>query len=52
MIKEAFSTERALKQALESWGKGFPDLVQDIDKQAITAIKEALEQPEQEPVGD
>ncbi len=45
MIKEAFSTERALKhalEALESWGKGFPNLVQDIDKQAITAIKQAL----------
>jgi len=29
-------------EALESWVKGFPDLVDDIDKKAISAIKEAL----------
>ena len=45
--------DEALKLALEAldeWGKGFPDLVGDLDKQAIAAIKEALAQPEQEPV--
>ena len=43
----------ALKLALEallSWGKGFPDNWGDIDTEAVTAIKEALAQPEQEPV--
>ena len=29
-------------EALESWAKGFPDLVEDLDKQAITTIKQAL----------
>ena len=45
--------DEALKLALEAldeWGKGFPDLVGDLDKQAIAAIKEALAQPQQEPV--
>jgi hypothetical protein len=37
-------------EALESWAKGFPDLVEDLDKQAITAIKQALAAPVQEPV--
>ena len=37
-------------EALESWVKGFPDLVEDLDKQAITAIKQALAAPVQEPV--
>ena len=37
-------------EALDEWGKGFPDLVGDLDKQAIAAIKEALAQPQQEPV--
>lgn len=31
-------------EALNEWGKGFPDLVGDLDKQAISAIKEALAQ--------
>ena len=35
-------------EALNEWGKGFPDLVGDLDKQVISAIKEALAQPKQE----
>ena len=45
--------DEALKlalEALEGWGKGFPDNWGDLDTEAITAIKEALAQPEQEPV--
>jgi len=37
-------------EALEVWVEGFSDLVDDLDEQAITAIKEALAQPAQEPV--
>jgi hypothetical protein len=37
-------------EALESWAKGFPDLVGDLDKQAITAIKQARSEPVQEPL--
>lgn len=37
-------------EALEGWGKGFPDNWGDLDTEAITAMKEALAQPEQEPV--
>jgi hypothetical protein len=37
-------------EALESWAKGFPDLVGDLDKQAITAIKQARAAFVQEPV--
>ena len=46
-------TQEELKlvlKALEGWCRGFPDLIGDLDEQAITAIKEALAQPEQEPV--
>ena len=45
MTKEAISTERALKLALEAllgWGKGFPDNWGDLDTEAITALREAL----------
>ncbi len=49
--------DEALKLALEAlneWGKGFPDLVGDLDKQAISAIKEALAQEplEQKPLSE
>jgi len=50
MTKEAFSTERALKLALEAL-EAHADIGIKSDK-AITAIKEALAQPEQEPVGE
>jgi hypothetical protein len=51
--------DEALKlalEALEVWVEGFSDLVDDLDEQAITAIKEALtstqceKQPAQAPV--
>lgn len=45
MTKEAISTERALKLALEAllgWGKGFPDNWGDLDTEAITALRVAL----------
>ena len=45
-------TQEELKlvlKALEGWCRGFPDLIGDLDEQAITAIKEALAQT-QEPV--
>ena len=49
MSKEAKSTERALKlalEALENWVEYFPQNVDDIDKKAITSLREALaEQP-------
>ena len=41
--------DEALKlalEALEGWGKGFPDNWGDLDTEAVTAIKEALAQPE------
>ena len=59
MSKEANSTERALKlalEALENWVEYFPQNVDDIDKKVITSLREALaseaiEQPaQQEPV--
>lgn len=37
--------DEALKiamEALEGWGKGFPDNWGDLDTEAVTAIKEAL----------
>ena len=49
MTKDKELLDLAL-EALESWVKGFPDLVEDLDKQAITAIKQALAAPVQEPV--
>ena len=45
MSKEANSTERALKlalEALENWVEYFPQNVDDIDKKAITSLREAL----------
>ena len=45
--------DEALKLALavlKEWRKGFPDDWTDFDTEAITAIREALAQPEQEPV--
>ena len=45
MTKEAISTERALRlalEALEGWGKGFPDNWGDLDTEAVTALREAL----------
>jgi hypothetical protein len=43
-------TFKLVLEALESWVKGFPDIVVSIDKQAIVALKERLERtkPEQE----
>jgi hypothetical protein len=40
----------AMKQALEaleSWHKGFPENMNDLDDQAITALRQAIEQAEQ-----
>jgi hypothetical protein len=48
--KEALSFEDTLKlalEALEGWGKGFPDNWGDLDTEAVNAIKEVLAQPEQ-----
>jgi hypothetical protein len=42
----------AMKLALEAllgWGKGFPDNWGDIDTEAITALRQAIEQAEQKP---
>ena len=49
MSKQTEALKLAL-EALEGWGKGFPDNWGDLDTEAITAIKEALAQPEQETV--
>jgi hypothetical protein len=35
---------RLALEALESWSKSLPDYVEDLDRQAITAIKAALEE--------
>ena len=37
-------------EALEGWGKGFPDNWGDLDTEAVTALREALAKSEQEPV--
>ena len=49
MNKEREALKLALA-VLKEWRKGFPDDWTDFDTEAVTAIREALAQPEQEPV--
>jgi hypothetical protein len=48
MLIDRAAVEQALK-TIESWN---PSLRTDDDEAAVTALRAALEQPEQEPVGD
>ena len=51
MTKERGALKLALA-VLKEWRKGFPDDWTDFDTEAVTAIKEALAQPEQDHVID
>lgn len=48
MINKQTAALKLALAALEGWGKGFPDNWGDLDTEAVTAIREALEQPAQQ----